>query len=136
MVPDQKLRELVINTVADQLTLDTYEIASGTTQTAFYYTFFIAIKRAEQGLYVKISTKILERVYKEKDFLLFLSLERDVYNISGVHLPKIEFAWIYLITICNRTFNYEYFENNFYNHFNLWPEIDKMPEDYLVHLKI
>lgn len=136
VVPDQKLRELIINTIADQLNLDIYEIASGTTPTAFYYTFFIAIKRAEQGLSVKIPKKILESVYKEKDFLLLLSLERDIFKMFGVHLPKKEFAWIYLVTICNRTFNFEHFEDNFYQYYNLWPEIDKLTEDYLIHLKI
>lgn len=136
VVPDQRLIDLVINKVADHLSIDVYEIASGTTPTAFYYTFFIAIKRAEQGHYVDIPPFLLERINEEKDFLLLLSLAEDIQSIFGVHLSKEEFAWIFLVTICNRTFNYEKFEKNFYDFFGLWPEIEEITEAYLAELKI
>ncbi|OTO08378.1 hypothetical protein A5882_003850 [Enterococcus sp. 4E1_DIV0656] len=136
VIPEKKLRDLVLKTVGEQLSFDSYEIASGTTPTAFYYTFYIAIRRSNQGLNVRIPQKILERVYKEKDFLVLFSLKEGIKDIFGVQLPKVEFAWIYLITVCNRTFNYERFEKNFYTQFNLWPEIDKITGDFLIHLKI
>lgn len=136
VIPDPRLRDLVISRLGDQLSLDAYQIATGTTPTAFYYTFFIAIKRAEQGLNTTIPSRLLEYVYKEKDFLLLFSLEREVHDVFGVKLPKEEFAWVYLVTICNRTFNHIHFEKNFYDHFNLWPEIESISEDYLKELQI
>lgn len=136
VIPDQQLIDLVINNVADKLSIDVYDTASGTTPTAFYYTFFIAIKRVEQGFTTSIPLQLLERVYDEKDFLLLHSLAKDIQNIFGVRLPEEEFAWIYLVTICNRTFNYERFEMNFYNQYNIWPEIESITEEYVKRLKI
>lgn len=132
--PDQKLQDLLLNTLSDGLNIANYNVASGTTPTAFYYDFTIAIKRAQHGFKVSIPNQLLEQVYEEKDFLLLLSLEEGIHDIFGFHLPKEEFAWIYLVTVCNRTFNYEKFESNFYTHFNLWPELEGITEKYLREL--
>ncbi|THE12066.1 M protein trans-acting positive regulator [Enterococcus hirae] len=133
---DQRLPDLILNKVADKLSIDTYEVATGTTPTSFYYNFFITLIRVGQGCGVTIPKKILERVYEEKDFLLISSVSKEIEMVFGIHLSKEEFAWVYLVTMCDRTFNYEKFEKNFFEQFNLWPEITKMTEIFLNERKI
>lgn len=129
LVPDSSLHELVLDQLMGKLVK--YDIGSGTTPAAFYYTFYISIKRASLGFPIIVSNELTEQAYKSENFALLYSLKDGIKDLYGVELPKEEFAWIYIVTICKRTLDQEELEKRFYQNFYQGPEIDELTDDYL-----
>lgn len=134
VIPDMQLQELILNTPG--MDLGKYEVGSGTTPQAFFYTLFIAIKRFSQGMRVVVPPELQERVYSEKDFSLLSTLAISIEQVYEVKLSNEELAWIYLITVCKRTVDQMDQEILFYKRFNLWPEIDQVTEKFLIAHRI
>ncbi|MEB8401552.1 helix-turn-helix domain-containing protein [Enterococcus casseliflavus] len=129
LVPDSKLHDLVINKLSKEVEM--YEIGSGTTPAAFYYTFYITIMRARLGYSIEIPEHLVQLIYKEKSFSFFYSLQSDIEKMFQVVLSKEEFAWVYLVTLCKRTIDQEPLEDNFYQRFHTGHEIALLVDDYL-----
>ena len=129
LVPDIELHELVLKKLSNKLGQD--EVGSGTTPAAFYYTFYIAIKRAGLGFSIEIPRKLAKLAYKAKNFSLLHSLKEDIKKLYKVELSKEEFAWIYLVTVCKRTLDHEESEKKFYKDFHEGTEISQLTNRYL-----
>lgn len=134
LVPDPVLHELVLTQLNNKL--GQYDIGSGTTPAAFYYTFFIAIKRASLGFPITVPKYLIELAYKGNSFSLLYSLKDGINKLYGVELAKEEFAWIYLVTICKRTLDREASEEKFYQQFHQGSEIAKLTEAYLQEFEL
>ncbi|MGQ4245088.1 helix-turn-helix domain-containing protein [Enterococcus casseliflavus] len=134
LVPDTKLHEMVLKKLKSDI--NQFMEVSGTTPAAFYYTFFIAIKRVSLGYNIEVPNELIKLVDNEKCFNILYSLKTDIENIYGVSLSKDEFTWVYLVSLCKRTLDRESSEINFYNKFNKYSEIDVIVEDYISELKI
>lgn len=134
LIPDAELHELVLNQLENKL--GHYEIGSGTTPAAFYYTFYIAIKRASLGFPITVPKNLAELAYKGKSFSLLYSLKDGIKQLYGVELSKEEFAWVYLVTICKRTLEKEKSEEKFYHQFHRGMEVDKLTKAYLQEFEL
>lgn len=134
VVPDKDLTEMIIKKASENV--GKYEWGSGTTPTSFLYSLHITIKRVEQGQFVDLPAKLKDIVYQRKDFPFLWSLSCDIEKIFQVSIPKSEFAWIYLINICKRTHNRLDLELDFYETFNLWPEIQEFVDKFFKKLRI
>lgn len=127
--PDRKLRDMFLRNLDNKL--DNYEIGSGTTPAAFYYSFYIAIKRASCGFSITVSKYMTELASNGKNFSLLYSLKNEIKELYEVELSLEEFAWIYLVTICKRTLDREDQELIFYKQFYQGRSIDKLTDAYL-----
>lgn len=129
LVPDKALHELVLDKLNGKL--GKYEIGSGTTPAAFYYTFYIAIKRACLGYAISIPTDLEKIAYKGNNFSMLYSLKEGIKRIYGVELSKVEFAWVYLVTLCKRTLDREDQEQKFLQLFNQGNKVMHLTDEYL-----
>lgn len=134
LVPDKALHELVLDKLHGKL--GKYEIGSGTTPVAFYYTFYIAIKRADLGYAISIPTDLAKIAYNGNSFSMLYSLKEGIKQIYGVELSKIEFAWVYLVTLCKRTLDREDQEQKFLQLFNQGEKVMHLTDEYLKLLDI
>lgn len=129
MIPDPELHELILEKLQGQT--GDYDLGSGVTPAAFNYTFYIAIKRASLGCSIDLPEELAELAYKSSGFSALCTLKEDIERIYELQLSKEEFAWIYLVTLCKRTFNQEEQEQKFYQHFNRGSEIADMTALFL-----
>ncbi|WP_306425369.1 helix-turn-helix domain-containing protein [Enterococcus entomosocium] len=127
--PDEELHDFVLKKVGSKL--GHYKIGSGTTIEAFYYTIYIAIKRASIGCTLTLPKDLAELAYQGENFSLLYSLKKGINEIYGTELSKEEFAWIYLVTICKRTVDNELREKRFYEYFNRGIELHELTKEYL-----
>lgn len=134
LTPDSKLHELVLTRLGANSSQ--FMMASGTTPAAFYYTFYIAIKRARLGYNIEVPNSLLKLVDNGMAFDLLYSLKKDIENTYGVNLSKEEFVWIYLVSLCKRTSDRKISEVKFYEQFNKYPEIDEIVKEYIEELKL
>lgn len=128
-IPDSDLQEFILR--KGEVNLGYYEVGTGTTPQAFYYTLFIAIKRFSQGECVSVPIELQKRVYQEKDFSVLQAIAKIIEREYKLKLSNEELAWVYLITVCKRTVDRCDQEKLFYQRFNLWPEIDYVTEQFL-----
>lgn len=129
ILPPKDLHELVLNKIVEQL--GNYEVGSGTTPAAFYYTLFIAIERYRQGHSITIPNDLKEIIFNDKDFLLLYSLRNEIEKEFGVLLATDEFAWVYVICICKRTINRIDQEDLFFKKYNFWPALTLITREFL-----
>ena len=129
LLPDLKLQDLILTKLEGKL--GNYSIGSGTTPAAHYYTYFIAIKRASLGCTISLPEELKSLTYEEADFPLMYSLKEDIEKLYNITFPKIEFAWIYLVTLCERTLDRKDQEKRFYDHFHNGQEIEDLTDDFL-----
>lgn len=129
VIPDKNLQELFIKRFMNDT--GRYTVGSGTTPEAFYYTVYIAVKRVSLGKKVSIPKELQKKVFNELDFFTFYPITEIIEQLYSLKLPEEELAWIYLVTICKRTIDREDLEKNFFNHFNLWPEIPEITKNFL-----
>ncbi|MGM0155632.1 hypothetical protein IGK30_003499 [Enterococcus sp. AZ178] len=129
VLPDLELIELALNYLEGKL--GNYIIGSGTTPTAYYYTFSIAIQRAKLGFAITLPEDIKIKAYEAVDFPLLHSLTETIERFYEMKMPKEEFAWIFLVTIGKRTLDQENQEKRFYNHFNNGKEITDLTKSFL-----
>lgn len=129
IVPEPELHELIFNQLSSKL--KRHEIGSGVTPTAFYYTVYIAVKRAGLGFEITVPEELAQWAYEGKSFPLLYSLKEGIRKIYGVTLSKEEFAWIYLVTICKRTFGCEAQEKKFCEQFHEGADIVQVTDDFL-----
>lgn len=127
--PDPALIELILTQLEGKL--GNYGIGSGTTPAAHYYTYFIAIQRARLGYTISLPEDLKRLAYEEVDFPLMYSLKESIEQQYEMELPKEEFAWIYLVTLCKRTLDREDQEQRFYAHFHQGEEIDELTKAFL-----
>lgn len=129
LVPDQALHDLILGQLDDKFGY--YEIGSGATPAAFYYTFYIAIKRASLGYHITVPKELVRQAYKGNSFAKLYSLKKGIEEIYQTQLPKEEFAWIYLVTLCKRTLDQEEREQKFYRQFHQGTAIANVAELFL-----
>lgn len=111
--------------------LESYEVGSGMTPAAFYYSFFIAIERYQNGYAISLPSDLKVILYNDKDFLLLYSIYTDLEAAFDVLLPMEEFGWVYLVAIGKRTIDRPDQEKTFYDKYNLWPVISQVATAYI-----
>jgi len=129
LYPDFELQDLILTKLGEKL--GNYRIGSGTTPSEHYYTYFIAIKRSSLGFTISLPEDLKILTYEESDFTLMYSLKADIEELYDITFPKIEFAWIYLVTLCKRTLDRQDQEKRFYDHFHNGHEIADLTDDFL-----
>lgn len=127
--PVGDLHRIITNKLS--LFMGNYEIGTGISLMAFYYTLYISIVRSKQGKYVTIPDEVKKTIYKERDFKALYTLKEGFEDEYGPCLNKEEFAWIMINIICKRTINRLDQEKNFFDRFNHWPEINDLVHEYL-----
>ena len=127
--PDSALDKLILTQLEGKL--GNYGIGSGTTPAAHYYTYFIAIQRAKLGYAISLPEELKRQTYEAVDFQLMYSLKEAIGQQYEMELPKEEFAWIYLVTLCKRTLDREEQEQLFYDHFHFGEEIAILTDNFL-----
>ncbi|MEI1233286.1 helix-turn-helix domain-containing protein [Enterococcus mundtii] len=128
-LPDPALHELILTQLNGKL--GNYSIGSGTTPAAHYYTYFIAFKRASLGYSINLPEELTSLAYTGADFSLLYSLKESLEKLYGIEFSKKEFAWIYLVTIGERTIDRADQEQLFYDHFHHGEESDHLTERFL-----
>jgi len=134
LTPGPELHELILKSLKGKL--GSYELGSGTTPSAFYYTFYIAIMRSSLGFNISVPDELAQLAYQGENFSLLYSLKKGIEKIYGVNLSKEEFAWVYLVTVCKRTLDREDQEQLFFEQFNQGNEIAQLTDDFLKELEI
>lgn len=134
LVPDSELPKCFMNQLQEKFGHN--DIGSITAPAAFYYTLYIAIQRARIGFSVAVPKELMALARKGKSFVLICSIKEVIKNIYGTDLSEEEFAWIYLVTICERTVDREETEKNFYLHFNHGAEIANLTDEYLKEFEV
>lgn len=129
VLPDPALHDLILSQLKGKL--GNYRIGSGTTPAAHYYTYFIAFKRASLGYTINLPEELTSLAYTGADFSLLYSLKESLEQLYGINFPKEEFAWIYLVTIGERTINRKDQEQLFYDHFHDGEESAQLTERFL-----
>lgn len=134
LTPDKALHELILDQLKGKI--GHYEIGSGTTTAAFYYTFYIAIKRASLGYAIYIPKDLAKLAYEGSSFSMLYSLKNGIRRVYDVELSMEEFAWIYLVTLCKRTLNREDQERKFLQQFNQGYKTTQLTDEYLQLLDV
>lgn len=134
IVPDPELHELLLNQLSHKLAK--CDIGSGTTPASFYYTLYIAIKRASLGFSISVPQYLIDLAYKAETFWLLSSLKNSIEEYYNVGLSEAEFAWVYLVTVCKRSVTQEEAEKNFYKQFCQGTEIADLTNEYLEILEL
>lgn len=134
LLPDLELQNLILTKLEGKL--GNYGIGSGTTPASHYYTYFIAIKRASLGFTISLPEELKRLTYEETDFPLMYSLKPDIDKLYNITFPKIEFAWIYLVSLCERTLDRQDQEERFYDHFHTGNEISDLTDAFLNMLEV
>ena len=134
LVPDKKLLACFVIRLEEKLSEN--DIGCITAPASFYYTFYIAIRRASLGFSVTVPIELKELARQKKSFVLLYSLKEEIKELYGIELSEDEFAWIYLVTICERTLDREESEKNFYQYFNQGTEITNLTEKYLKEFEL
>lgn len=129
VLPDPAFQDLILTQLNGKL--GNYRIGSGTTPAAHYYTYFIALKRASLGYSINLPEELTNLAYTGADFSLMYSLKESLEQLYGNEIPKEEFAWIYLMTIVERTLDREDQEQLFYDHFHQEKESAQLTEAFL-----
>ena len=129
VLPDPTLHDLILKQLKGQL--GNYKIGSGTTPAAYYYTCFIALKRASLGYTINLPEELVSLAYTGSDFSLLYSLKENLDQLYGIEFPKEEFAWIYLVTISERTVDREDQEQLFYDYFHQGKESNLLTKAFL-----
>lgn len=129
VLSDPALQDLILTQLNGKL--GNYRIGSGTTPAAHYYTYFIALKRASLGYSINLPEELTNLAYTGADFSLMYSLKESLGQLYGNEIPKEEFAWIYLMTIVERTLDREDQEQLFYDHFHQEKESAQLTEAFL-----
>lgn len=129
VLSDPALQDLILTQLNGKL--GNYRIGSGTTPAAHYYTYFIALKRASLGYSINLPEELTNLAYTGADFSLMYSLKESLEQLYGNEIPKEEFAWIYLMTIVERTLDREDQEQLFYDHFHQEKESAQLTEAFL-----
>ncbi|WP_195514583.1 helix-turn-helix domain-containing protein [Enterococcus sp. 1001283B150225_161107_E12] len=129
VLPDPAFQDLILTQLNGKL--GNYRIGSGTTPAAHYYTYFIALKRASLGYSINLPEELINLAYTGADFSLMYSLKESLEQLYGNEIPKEEFAWIYLMTIIERTLDCEDQEQLFYDHFHQEQESAQLTEAFL-----
>lgn len=127
--PDQELIDLL--GIKLEGMLETYSIGSGTTPAAFYYTFFIAIKRTSLGFVISLPEDLKSQTYTEVDFAQMFELKSSIEQLYKISVSKEEFAWIYLVNLCKRRLYLENHEQRFYDHFHQGEAIELITDAFL-----
>lgn len=127
--PDPAVNELILTQLEGKL--GNYGIGSGTTPAAYYYTYFIAITRAGLGYTISLPEELKNKAYEADDFLLMYSLKDAIEQLYEIALPKEEFAWIHLVTLCMRTLDREEQEQRFYTHFHQGEAVASLTKAFL-----
>ncbi len=128
LMPPQALQDLLLATLSEKL--GKYELGTGTTPAAFYYTLYVAVERYRKGNKISLPKEVRDFIYQEKDYQLLTYLTDEIEKTFGVRMAEEEFAWVYLVTVCKRPISHINDELLFFERFNLWPEISLLTEAY------
>lgn len=127
--PPKDLTKIVFDKAYDNI--GRYDWGSGTTPTSFLYSLYITLKRVENKSFISLPVQLVNIVYQDKDFDLLCSLSKDIEQNVNISIPKTELAWLYLESICKRTYNRKDLETKFYDNFNIWPNVQKLSDRFL-----
>lgn len=111
--------------------LESYDVGSGMTPAAFYYSFFIAIERYQNGFAIALPADLKVVLHNDKDFLLLYSIYTELEAAFDIRLPMEEFGWVYLVAIGKLTIDRSDQERTFYEKYNLWPILSQVATDYI-----
>lgn len=129
IIPDPAISELVLTELEGSL--GEYNVGSGTTPASYYYTFFIAMQRMSLGYTITLPEDLKTKAYEEVDFQLMYTLKEALEQLYEMEIPKEEFAWIFLVTVCKRTLDYEEHEKRFYVHFCEGDEVYSLTKAFM-----